>query len=288
MELRTIDTRLGPIACRTAGADGPPALLLHGWGGSSRYWAGAREGLGGGRRLAAPDLPGFGDTPPRTAADLASLAQSALAVADAFGWEQFALAGHSFGAAVGVVLAATHPERVGRLALVSTGIARSPGELALYAGIGAQLGLAAAVWAPWVIPWRPWAALSRPWRQLAASTSLLPALLAGPVLAPASSVPTAAVAAGVADLVAMDALAGLQSAASISSPIVAALATRVACPTLVITGAADRIAPPSAAAVLAAAIPGAKLQVIPACGHIPMAERPAELYGALRGFMAGE
>lgn len=285
MKLHTIDTAVGPIAYRGAGS-GPPLLLLHGWGGSSRYWAPAIAGLSGRFSAVAPDLPGFGATEPGGRADLPGLAHAALAVADALGWESFDLIGHSLGAAVSLVLAAAQPGRVRRLGLVSLGMARTPGELAFYAGIGAKIGFAAAIWAPWLLAWRPWAAAWRPWRQLAASTPPLPALLAAPVLARSDVVGAEALAVGAADMAAMDTLAALESAASVGSPIVAALAGRVACPTLAITGEADPIAQPSAAAALAAAIPGARLTVIPGCGHIPMAECPAELDAALGAFLA--
>lgn len=58
-------------------------------------------------------------------------------------------------------------------------------------------------------------------------------------------------------------------------------AAQVTCPTLVIAGQADRMTPAKAAAKLAAAIPGARLVVLPDCGHMMMAERPDETLDAL-------
>jgi 3-oxoadipate enol-lactonase len=40
--------------------EGPPLLLLHGLGGSGRYWAGLAPSLASTRTLIAPDLAGFG------------------------------------------------------------------------------------------------------------------------------------------------------------------------------------------------------------------------------------
>lgn len=58
-------------------------------------------------------------------------------------------------------------------------------------------------------------------------------------------------------------------------------AAQVRCPTLVLAGQADRMTPAKAAAKLAAAIPEAKLVVLPACGHMMMAEKPDETLDAL-------
>ena len=58
-------------------------------------------------------------------------------------------------------------------------------------------------------------------------------------------------------------------------------AAQVRCPTLVLAGQADKMTPAKAAAKLAEAIPGAKLVVLPDCGHMMMAEKPDETLDAL-------
>src|SRR3546814_4471125 len=59
-------------------------------------------------------------------------------------------------------------------------------------------------------------------------------------------------------------------------------AATVTCPTAVIMGAEDRMTPARAGAKLTAAIPGAKAIVIPACGHMMLAEKPDETLDALK------
>jgi pimeloyl-ACP methyl ester carboxylesterase len=59
-------------------------------------------------------------------------------------------------------------------------------------------------------------------------------------------------------------------------------------PTLVLVGAEDVLTPPSEAALLAAAIPRARLDVIPAAGHLANLENPAAVNAALRAFLAGD
>jgi proline iminopeptidase len=57
-------------------------------------------------------------------------------------------------------------------------------------------------------------------------------------------------------------------------------------PTLVMAGRDDFLYPPESQALLAAGIPGARLEIIERAGHNPHTERPAETIAALRRFLA--
>lgn len=285
LEPRLISTACGPVAVRTAG-DGPPALFLHGWGGSSRYWLLALQTLAQHRRVIAIDLPGFGATPPNGSAAFASLATTALACADALELERCAIVGHSLGAGVALLLAAAAPERVERLGLVSFGTATDAFQAAIAAGAGLQFALAAGLWEPWLRFWRPWLTLTRPARQVAALTPPLPALMAMPYVQ--RFPPQAALELGIADLVDMDPLAALQSAASIGDPMVRAAVAQATMPSLVLAGRQDRIFPPQSVRALAAALPAAQLIFLDDCGHVPMVEQPERCYAALGAFLLPE
>jgi pimeloyl-ACP methyl ester carboxylesterase len=174
---------------------------------------------------------------------------------------------------------------VSRLALASFGIARSPEEEARYRDLGAQMGVAAALWAPLLTLSRPWLALSRPWRQIAWTIPPLPGLLAGPMLHRLPEGPILAM--GIADVTAMDALAAIEGAASTGDPLLAQSISRAAMPALLLVGKQDRVFPPSSAATLAAAMPDARVTIIDECGHVPMAEQPAMCYSALGAFFIG-
>jgi pimeloyl-ACP methyl ester carboxylesterase len=56
-------------------------------------------------------------------------------------------------------------------------------------------------------------------------------------------------------------------------------------PTLVLCGRQDALTPVVFHQEIAAAIPGAKLEVIEACGHLSTLERPAEVNAALRAWL---
>ena len=58
----------------------------------------------------------------------------------------------------------------------------------------------------------------------------------------------------------------------------------IPCPTLVVVGADDTLTPPDRAAEMAAAIPGARQVVVPACGHLSPLEQPQAVTEALVAF----
>lgn len=58
----------------------------------------------------------------------------------------------------------------------------------------------------------------------------------------------------------------------------------IRCPTLVITGAQDRMMPPENSRLLAEAIPGARLEILEGAGHSFFLEKPEEVNRILRDF----
>lgn len=285
-ELAWLDLPTGRLAYRRAG-EGPPLLLIHGWGGSSRYWLGAFLTLAADYELIALDLPGFGDSPPpRAAATLSGLTAIVTDAVVALGLRSVAAVGHSFGASVALMLADARPALVRRLALVSFGLPRSPEEEALFAGLHMQLRAGAALWSPWLSLWSPWLSATRPWAQALWTTPPLPSLLAAQAVYSTAAVPGAVLALGAADMLAMDARVALEAASSTGDPGVAAVARRTAAPALVISGRDDQLFPPSSGAALARALPDSGHILLDRCGHVPMAERPAQFYAALGAFLA--
>ena len=60
----------------------------------------------------------------------------------------------------------------------------------------------------------------------------------------------------------------------------------IACPTLVLVGDGDELTPPHLSEEMAAALPGARLVVLPDCGHLSTLERPQAVTQALVEWMA--
>lgn len=113
-----IDIPLGRIAALRWGEPGLPRVLaLHGWLDNAASFVPLASHLSD-IDLVAIDLPGHGRSvhlPPGADYSFAGAMHNVLDVADALGWDRFALLGHSMGAGIASLLAAACPRRVERL-----------------------------------------------------------------------------------------------------------------------------------------------------------------------------
>ncbi len=105
------------------GGSGPPLLLLHGYPQSHLMWAPVAERLASRFTVVAPDLRGYGrsSAPASQKGERYSkrvMAEDAISLMQALGWERFAIAGHDRGGRVSYRLALDHPERVTKLAVL--------------------------------------------------------------------------------------------------------------------------------------------------------------------------
>ncbi|CAL9310981.1 MULTISPECIES: alpha/beta fold hydrolase [Streptomyces] len=126
----------------------PPALYVHGLGGSSQNWSALMPLLDGVVDNEALDLPGFGDSPPPDDGDysITGHARAVIRYLDASGRGPVHLFGNSLGGAVTTRVAAARPDLVRTLTLVSpalpeirvqrsavpTGLLAVPGVAALF------------------------------------------------------------------------------------------------------------------------------------------------------------
>lgn len=119
--LSTDDIRLHYL--RYPGA-GPVLLLLHGLTANARAFDGLLEaGLGANCSVVAPDLRGRGLTShPAFRYSMEDHAADVLELIDSLGVESVHICGHSFGAFLGVYLAALHPEKVRSLVMLDAGV----------------------------------------------------------------------------------------------------------------------------------------------------------------------
>lgn len=125
--MQTIQTSLLDIAYHDKGPqDSQVVLLLHGWPDDHSTWDEVGRILNdAGLRTIAPAARGFGETrfrsadTPRTG-NAAMLVLDAIEMMDALGIERFSVAGHDWGANMAEMLAVGWPERIGRIAMLST------------------------------------------------------------------------------------------------------------------------------------------------------------------------
>src|SRR3954454_1506307 len=109
------------VVYRTMGS-GPPVVLIHGMVNSSRHWRRVAERLAERHTVIAPDLLGHGDSAtPRADYSLGAHATVIRDLLSALGIERATMVGHSLGGGVAMVFFWQFPERVERLALVSSG-----------------------------------------------------------------------------------------------------------------------------------------------------------------------
>jgi pimeloyl-ACP methyl ester carboxylesterase len=253
------------IAMDVEGA-GAPLVLLHGVGTSRAVWRRVVPLLAAERRVAAPDLPGFGHSPALEAGFALERAADVLAEALAAELrEPFDLLGNSLGGALALLIAARRPGLVRRLVLAApAGLSPRPAPVAALAGAGGSIliGLRRRV--------GPALADSSAGRRL-----LLLGVVADPGLIAADETRRLVTASRGSSRV-REAIAAV--AAADLRPLVASLDQ----PLGLLWGSRDRVVPVSTLRSLRALRPDARVAMVPQAGHVPQVERPYEFVATVR------
>jgi pimeloyl-ACP methyl ester carboxylesterase len=245
------------------GTTGLPLLLVHGFPLDRTIWRGQLAGLAGLARVVAPDLPGFGATPPMgdglTPATMDDFALEVIGLADALGFDRFAVAGLSMGGYVALAVRRRVPARVAGLALVDTRAEADGPDAKKGRVVDAERVMSAGM------------------------THLVDRML--PVLV---SPETHSHRRGV--VLEVEAMMRRANVAGVSGAL-RGMAVRpdarpdlphIDSPTMVIVGADDAVTPPAMAHLMAAQIPKSEMAIIPHAGHLSPIERPEAVNAALR------
>lgn len=194
---------------------------------------------------------------------LEAMAKQVLAEATA---ETFSLVGHSMGGRVALEVMRLAPERVQRLALMSTGTTpMAGGEVGEKERAGRLSLLELAQTRGMRAMGRQWAlGMVHPDRH---NTPLFEAVL---------------------DMVARSNPRQLaaQQQALLNRPDATPLLPTINCPTLVLTGKDDTWSGPAQHHAIASAIPGAELAIVPGAGHMVTLEKPVAVTETLRAWLA--
>ncbi len=235
----------------------PTVVLLHGAGMDHSVWALQSRYLAyHGRNVLAVDLPGHGRSEGPVLGCIEALADWLVRLLDAAGVARARLAGHSMGALVALECAARHGARVEALALMGVA-AKMPVHPDLLAAAEANDPVAAEMIVDWGYGARAHLGGHRvPGLWMAGSGLRLLQHAAPGVLH--------------RDLAACNAYRGGGEAAA-----------KVACPALLLLAPDDKMTPAKAGRKLAAAIQGAEVVDLPACGHMMMVEQPDATLDAL-------
>lgn len=241
------------------GGRGEAMVLVHGLGGTTNSWAPLVPVLRRDFALHAQDLAGSGRSPLRDALSIAGHAADVLALIRQAGGRAH-LVGHSMGTIICQHLAATQPEAVASLVLV--GPFPAPPEAARKA----LRDRAAKVRAEGML-------------------GIADAIVAGGTSDDTRTNGPAAAAFVRESIMAQPAEGYARNCEALAAAEPADL-SRIACPTLLVTGDADRTAPPDTARAMASAIRDAEVVVLPGCGHWATVERPKQLAYAVTLFHA--
>ncbi|MER3555687.1 MAG: alpha/beta hydrolase [Meiothermus sp.] len=250
----------------------PPLVLLHGLGDEADSWRKVFPLLMGHRRTVAPDLPGFGRSDhPRRAYTPDFFAETVGALLTALEIPKAVLVGSSMGAAVALRFAVHNPKLLSGLVLVDGPPVRGKINAAqlrfLTPGVGERMytGLRASQDAAY-------ATLGPYYHRLEALPPEDRAFLRERVWARVWSDEQMRAFFSTFRWAAWESLLGRPSPSELA---------KLSVPTRIIWGEHDQVAPLDSGKLLQGWIPGAELQVIPNCGHLPQQERPEELAGLL-------
>ena len=275
IDVRTLTLHGRPVTYAHAGK-GPVLLLIHGMAGDFRNWKEVIEPLARRHTVIAPDLPGHGESAGGSGDySLGSLASGLRDLLAALGHDRATLVGHSLGGGIAMQFSYQFPEMVERLVLVSSG------------GLG-----------PEVSPVLRAAALPGADRFIATTAGAVGTLgsAIGRGLTLVGVKPNADVAEvgrGYASLSDRDRraafLATLRSVVGTGGQSVHAgdrLYLAGGLPVLIIWGARDPIIPAHHGEHAHELIPGSRLEVFDAVGHLPQLEAPARFVAVLEQFLS--
>jgi len=254
--------------------DAPVLLLLHGSNASLFTWEPWAKRLSDRFRVVSVDLPGHGLTGPVANHDYSAAGMVAFVTAfvDKIGLQKFALAGNSMGGGVAARFAETHPERVNALILVDA--AGMPGKM------GDRIPLAFQL-------------LRQPWLQTVLQHADPKPLVREGL--DKAIVRKSILTEQMIDLYTDMALLEGERAATFERfnqvgdnfNFVKDHVRALKMPVLILWGEEDHLIPVATALVWNATVPGSKLIIYPATGHIPMEEVADKSAADVRLFLSG-
>ena len=257
---------------RIAGADirhdvqgsGPDVIFLHAFPLGLTMWDEQAKGLADVARVIRFDARGFGGSSPNDGAlGMDRFADDAAALLDHLGVDKAVVAGCSMGGYACFAMMRRHPGRVRALVLQDTRAGADSAEARVGRATLANRVLAEGA--------------------SAAADAFLPRLLGASTQRDRSDLVdrVRALILGNRPRGIADALLGLGARLD-STPTLA----KIQVPTLVVVGEEDVLTPPAEAEVMASAIAGAKLAIVPKAGHLANWEQPEAYNAALRAFLA--
>ena len=242
--------------------EGLPVVFLHGLGSTSNVWWAQRVALQKSHRVITLDLPGSGRSSKHERAySMSRWAEQLDVLGQHLALDPFVLVGHSMTTILAQNFAVKYPHRLRGLVLCGPLTEQTPAIKEAFekrAETVLREGMSAV--ADQVLT-----------GALSVATRESPLALTGLYREMLQANDPASYAAQCHAL--------LQASAKADQP-------NIACPTLILVGDQDTVTPLANARAIAAAIPKARVRVIPATAHLTMAERPEAFNATLLDFLA--
>jgi pimeloyl-ACP methyl ester carboxylesterase len=241
---------------------GPTVVFVHGFPFNRSMWLRQRRRLSG-FRVIAPDLRGFGRTPPLPPFSMGRYAADLTGLLDRLGIRAAVFCGLSMGGYVLLELLRRDPSRVHGLVLIST--KATPDDETAKANRNALIDAV------------------RVRGNDALANALMPKLLAAETRKERPSVERA-----VRTMISSGPVPGMIGAieAMRDREDTSEILSEIRIPCLVIAGEQDPITPASVMEEMATKVAGARFAVIPAAGHLAPIERPREVNRVLGDFLS--
>ena len=234
---------------RRPASESPVVVLIHGAAGSRLDWSAEMRRLRAG--VIALDLPGHGKSPAPGRSSVAEYAADVVALLDALKVDRAALVGHSLGAAIALQIALDHAERALGIALIGAG-AKLAVHPDILNNIQTDQAKVAALLSEWF--WAQGAPEDQRQQGYAALMQTPADVMLGDF--------TASNAFDVRDRLA-----------------------EIRVPTLIVSGAEDRMTPPKNSQYLHDRIAGSRLVTIERAGHKVVLEKPQAAADAVQAWL---
>lgn len=242
---------------------GPPLILIHGYGGSMWQWEYQQLPLSAHFRVITPDLIGSGlSDKPDLEYRPEELIESVRGLMDELSLTTATLVGNSMGAGVAIGMALIHPQRVDRLVLID-GLPDHVRERLASPLMQRAVNTRVPVW---LVRLGNWLFPSTGTHAVLKEIVFDHALLTPAVLDRSNRNRQRA------NLIAP--LLSIRDSLPLWEQHFATRLNEIHHPTLILWGEKDRLFPPQVGRDLQAAIPQSTLKIIPASGHIPQWEQP--------------
>ncbi len=239
------------------GGDALPIIFLHGVGSDKSVWWSQLDHYGANRRAIALDYPGYGESELVEGATRDDFAASILAAMDALGIDRAHVCGLSLGGVIAIAMHAAAPSRCASMIIADSFAVHPDGQGIYDRSVAASQAMTM--------------------RELAEARS-------GLLLGSAASDELRREV--VETMAAIDPWVYRVGAEAVWLADQRDRASAISVPTLIIVGDEDGITPPSLSEELKQLIPGSRLEVIAASGHLANAEQPERFNDLVDRFLA--